>query len=246
MITASRAPGASARRTISIDPPRSVAYAMEAPSGAKHGKTLRLALELTCCSTSWPPGGVARRPAARPRRPAPDGKADEDEREHRARHRREAQAAAPARQRDRLDVGGRRHGLERRDEPVAARRHRLDVARLARVVAEATADLRDEAREGALGDERVPPDGALDLRLRDEPPRVGREEQKQLHRLGLQPDGFASPGDPEAFGVDLDVVEAVAHPRARPPGNRRSSSEPHHDSDSARAELRDEPRGELW
>ena len=68
----------------------------------------------------------------------------------------------------------RRHAFRRRaapdvsDEAVSARRHRLQVAWLGRRVAERLAQLRDHARQRALADRRVLPQGVQQLLFPDQ------------------------------------------------------------------------------
>ena len=87
-------------------------------------------------------------------------------------------------------LGGRQRCTRRRfrrhrptDEPVAAARHRLDVARLARVVAERAADRVDGGLEHRFADEAAAPDGVEQLLLRDQ--LVGPRGQVAQHAKGL-------------------------------------------------------------
>ena len=80
----------------------------------------------------------------------------------------------------------------RRDEPVASLRNRLDVLRGPLVVAERAAQVGNRPGQGRLGDEPALPHGVDDLVLRDHAAPAAGQKGQEIHDLGLEmPQGLA-------------------------------------------------------
>ncbi len=111
------------------------------------------------------------------------------------------------------------HGARnRRDEPIAARRDRFDVARRFRVVVQRPAQLRHDARQGVVRDRDVLPDDRENLRLVDDLRRAGDQQLKDVQRFRLDRQGAA--------------VAAQLELRRDPARSRRSGSRKEHSSAS--------------
>ena len=70
--------------------------------------------------------------------------------------------------------------------PIAAGRHRLDVARVARLVGQHPPQLRDDAGERGIGDGGVGPQRVEDLLLAEEVPGPAHQQRQQIQGLGLE------------------------------------------------------------
>src|SRR6185503_541100 len=86
-----------------------------------------------------------------------------------------AGARGPRRERRALEGPRRWLGTDRRDESISLPVHRLDDARLPRVVSEGVAQLANAARQYPIGDRGVGPYRVQQLALRDQTLRIGRE-----------------------------------------------------------------------
>ena len=84
-----------------------------------------------------------------------------------------------------LDAGRRRRldRLDRRDEPVAAARDRLDEPRRTRIVAERLAQLRHGLRQGVFRDVGLGPQRVEQLLLGDERSGVVEQVKEQIQQL---------------------------------------------------------------
>ena len=102
-------------------------------------------------------------------------------------------------------------GGRHRDEAVAAPRHGLDEARLARVVAERRAQVADGGLEHRFGDELVAPHRVEQRVLRQQRARLARQRAQQAEGRGCERDGLA--------------VGAAARHSPRRVRTRRSGSE---------------------
>ena len=91
----------------------------------------------------------------------------------------------------------------RRDEPVAARRHGLDVARVPGIVANRAAELRDDAGERVVGDGGPLPDGVEELLLGNQAIGVVKQVAEHLERLRFELHQLVSP--PHPFGREIDA-----------------------------------------
>ena len=113
-------------------------------------------------------------------------------------------------------------GVEAPDEAVAAPRHRLDEARLERVVAERHAQPPDGGVDAVLEVDRraVGPQPALDVLARDHAAGVLHEQGQDLERLLLQADRLAAATDLVPAHVDLDAADANDRRGQRRAGHR--------------------------
>jgi hypothetical protein len=142
-----------------------------------------------------------------PQRPEPPrpGRRRRDQRRDlggRRRRRLRRRVATPARQVDHFD---------RRDEPVAAPRQRLDEQRVACVVAQRIANLAHALVESLVGlDRAVAPQLGLELLARAQLASTLDEERKKSERLGLQRDLVAAAGQARRRRVEHEEAEAVA------------------------------------
>ena len=124
----------------------------------------------------------------------------------------------PVWRRDRLRCGGRDpRRFDWCNEPIADRRDGLDVARLLRVVADCLADLRHDACERVVSDERARPDGLEDLLFGDDAVAMLDEELEKAKRLGLERLRYAVDQYAKRRRLDADRIES---PTARRAGGR--------------------------
>ena len=107
-------------------------------------------------------------------------------------------------------IGDTAH-LYRRDEPVAAPRHRGEVRGIGRRFAQRGANLREAEVQPRVEVDvmRIAPDDAAQLVAGDE--RSGAIEQCQQHRegLGRQLHGHAVPAQLGVVGVELERAESI-------------------------------------
>ena len=76
--------------------------------------------------------------------------------------------------------------LDGADPAIPASRHRLEVFRLARLVAEHAAQLGDHPRERVIGDRGIRPDGFEDLLFTEEVTRTLDHQEEEVERFRLK------------------------------------------------------------
>jgi hypothetical protein len=86
-----------------------------------------------------------------------------------------------------------------------------DVPCVSRVLADRFADLRDEARERRLRDERVRPDLLVNLRFRQRAGPALKQQLQQAERLGGEVDGTSAPEELPGLSVEDAVSEDDPH-----------------------------------
>ena len=100
------------------------------------------------------------------------------------------------------------NGLDWMNPPIAARRHRLEEPGLARLVTQCASNLRDDTREGVVGDGGPGPDEVEDFLFGKEVTRPLNHHSEQVERLGLERDRHLVTF--EAVGVEIENVAVPA------------------------------------
>ena len=103
--------------------------------------------------------------------------------------------------------GGFRDLAQRADEPIAAARHRLDVARLLGVVLQRGAQIADRRLQHRLADELVAPHVVEQRALGDERVRCAGQGTKKGKRLGREVHRLAAIDEARLGFIDLEAVE---------------------------------------
>jgi hypothetical protein len=96
------------------------------------------------------------------------------------------------------------------DPSITARRHRFEKPRLARLITQYPANLRDDAGEGVVGDGGTRPDELEDFLFGEEVPRPLHHHGEKVERLWFERDRNTAAF--QAVGVEVEnvVVPAVS------------------------------------
>ena len=103
----------------------------------------------------------------------------------------------------RIRRGAASQPLDPADEPVAARRHGLDVARVPGIVSNRAPELGDDAGERVVGDGGPFPDRVEELLLGNQAIGVVEQVAEHLERLRFELHQLVSP--PHPFGREIDA-----------------------------------------